>query len=696
MRWVVGEKIKIPAETASLSSTAGEFFVQKYTPVFSPLVPNADWDTLNNKYVAEPVTIYDLRYNRVDTADLLDSGKLNYMIDYSTGIVTFAPESYDRKIRLTFLVMSGTSIRQYPVGDGTISPAVTTVLAAATTINLKTLPGYIAGSKIIPGSEQFNRAFEYVSFTDYRTTPAILTSGKYTFEPPDPQTNLLFGNIYFCRADIGKSVKMDYQVADWGILHEDVTVDKNGYFKLAVQNPKIAGKPNYPREPVPWGLFTPMNLAATSATSVVQNNTVMAMVDMQTGQAYEIVYDPNHFVDDYNKALTPVPDLGPGFDSDWKAAQNYKIVPSSYNPSNWTAAMRDAVARTDQLKLVDMKQAESGILRVGSGRVTDKASWQNLRGRTLRVYYRAVRDWTLQIIRPPAQFWSQSTTPTAAVSLGWNRFNAATPNIIYVPGVYAGASLAIDYQTEDVTNNSFALATATAAVTNGTTITVDDTSSIKAGAQVQLIDAVDTTKRPIRVVATVTSGTQFTITTALTVSNGSIFITPNPTSMALCSLKKTGPNISASSTRNLVVGGKYAYAMQTVPDERTIITINTISNKKITFTPAITVTNGDMLMPIAVTTSVTSATNEIHGEVHVVPPPDNTTGASKIILRKNYKAGSTISVRGMSVTVRALWIQERSGMAFEVDGKTEPPTSRTISERWTSKSVDIVLPESAR
>jgi hypothetical protein len=103
-----------------------------------------------------------------------------------------------------------------------------------------------------------------------------------------------------------------------------------------------------------------------------------------------------------------------------------------------------------------------------------------------------------------------------------------------------------------------------------------------------------------------------------------------------------------------------------------------------------------MLMPIAVTTSVTSATNEIHGEVHVVPPPDNTTGASKIILRKNYKAGSTISVRGMSVTVRALWIQERSGMAFEVDGKTEPPTSRTISERWTSKSVDIVLPESAR
>ncbi|MEI6521638.1 MAG: prepilin-type N-terminal cleavage/methylation domain-containing protein, partial [bacterium] len=300
MRWVVGEKIKVPAETVSVTSTSGEFFVQKYTPVFSPLVPNADWDSLNNKYSAEPVTIYDLRYTRVDTSDLLDSGKLNYMIDYSTGVVTFASESFDRKIRITFLVMSGTTIRQYPVGDGTISPAVATVIAGTTTLNLKTLPGYIAGSVIIPGSEQFNRAYTYVSFKDYRTTPTILTSGKYTFEPPDPQTNLLFGNIYFSRSDTGKSVKMDYQVADWGILHEDVTVNNNGYLKLAVQNPKIAGKPNYPREPAPWGLFTPLNLAATNSASVVQNNTVMAMVDMQTGQAYEIVYDPNHFVEDYN------------------------------------------------------------------------------------------------------------------------------------------------------------------------------------------------------------------------------------------------------------------------------------------------------------------------------------------------------------------------------------------------------------
>ncbi len=642
MRMVVGEKIKISSSMTD-TSASGKTIVQKYSPLFSPLVLNKDWDYIPTKNI-EPLTIYDLRYKRVGTDDMLISSeeiaaetanpslmlknnKLNYEIDYNSGIIKFASKNYDRKIRLTFLVMDSGTIKQFPAnpdvnGSNTIISVPLSGTPGITTIDITTLPGYIAGSKIIPGSEQLNRAYEYINPSG---TPR---TGQYTFNTYSTNTNILIGDIYFSQDDAGKLVKIDYQVADWGILHEDVTVDDNGYLKLSLQNPKIAKNPNFPREPIPWGLFTPvdlnkMDIATDKADYVVKNNVVMAMVDMQNGQSYEVIYDPKHYVMDFNEVSPPPSPPSPpvlpgaGFDPNWKA-QDYKLIPVSYDPNGWDKTKRDAFIRPEQLKLIDMTKSEKGILRVGSGNLSQKSSWKALRGRILRIYYRAARDWTLQVIRPPAQFWALNSTTIDATTLGWNRFAVDSTNTqaIYVSGLYSGLTLAIDYQAEEIDSGCILANTTSNTTTN--IVTVDDSTNLSAGMKIQFYDAVDFSKHTA-VILSVDSITQITLTSTVTVANGSKII---------------------------------------IPDQ--------------------------------------IATNEKHGEIHVVPPPDNSTGACKILLRNNFKVGSTISVRGMSISVRAFWIQERSGGSLHIDGASEPPVSSNIGERWTSKTIDMVLPESTQ
>jgi hypothetical protein len=49
-------------------------------------------------------------------------------------------------------------------------------------------------------------------------------------------------------------------------------------------------------------------------------------------------------------------------------------------------------------------------------------------------------------------------------------------------------------------------------------------------------------------------------------------------------------------------------------------------------------------------------------------------------------------VRGVSVSVRALWMQERSGTLRVFEGMI--PKEQTVSERWLAKESKVVIPSS--
>jgi hypothetical protein len=59
-------------------------------------------------------------------------------------------------------------------------------------------------------------------------------------------------------------------------------------------------------------------------------------------------------------------------------------------------------------------------------------------------------------------------------------------------------------------------------------------------------------------------------------------------------------------------------------------------------------------------------------------------------------ANTSIGVRGVSVTVRALWIQPRHGSAWLYDSMASWPTGeklRSLNERWQAKTLTAILPE---
>jgi len=95
----------------------------------------------------------------------------------------------------------------------------------------------------------------------------------------------------------------------------------------------------------------------------------------------------------------------------------------------------------------------------------------------------------------------------------------------------------------------------------------------------------------------------------------------------------------------------------------------------------------------AVFTDPDAPLQRVSGEVHTVPAPVEGKQISLFKLRHIPWANTGITLRGASVTIRALWVQPRSGTAYIYDKVTTPdnPFTRNINERWQAKSITVML-----
>ncbi|MHB9131379.1 MAG: type IV pilus modification PilV family protein [Armatimonadota bacterium] len=608
LRQVVGERFKIPSEFSTVDPGSGPVnlaFLPKYFPRFGPVMPGGMWNgTQYFTSTAQVLTIYDQRYRKV-TQDRLDVLQQNlsslpdtyyYAANYPAGKLYFLPLSASRNLRFTAYVLQGnTPMQQVRTTLLTVSPtdnnatlALTTtsgtaVNATGTVLADRYVIALPAGWQFVPGSEQINRAYEFdeslltetVESSAYVNKLAALESGKFYIEigdllktPPtdSPSRNILLGAVFFSKEDAGRTVKIDYTVADWNILHEDLSVDDNGYVTLALPDPKIQNKPSFPREPNTWGLYNPMKDGS--------NSVVMGLVDLSTGLLY-------HVTTNNASARQPI----------------YEVAPVM------------AVDVPLPIKAIDMAQAQRGRIRLGGGAADPE--WSSLRGHTFRVFYRARRDWTLQVFKPPALFWY-----TTGASLGLDKFSRAG-NVLAVSGIYEGQSLAIDYQyrhdisrvTEDATTTTVKVDTTTGLAPDMTLIVVNPGDSMEDGQPVTIAPGgVDSTAKTVTLTAA----------PAPAILRGAMFIDP------------------------------------------------------------------------------ASPLQQMNGEVHALPKRlQSSPSLCKFSLRHLPISNSVITVRGVSVTIRGLWVQPRSSTAFVykgVVGGVDQFVSRTINERWQAKSVTVVLP----
>ncbi len=139
-------------------------------------------------------------------------------------------------------------------------------------------------SGVLPSSAQ---AFIALNGDGARDGMGALLPGHYEIVSPD----LHFGTAFleFAPTDAGRQVKMDYRVADWGLLREDHTVEPSGDVSLRLDDVKGPEVRTPPRTPVPQ----PVVVHDGAAHFVVA-------VDPTTGQ---MLLDNRDFLVDYRRGL---------------------------------------------------------------------------------------------------------------------------------------------------------------------------------------------------------------------------------------------------------------------------------------------------------------------------------------------------------------------------------------------------------
>ncbi len=670
LRRIVGEKIAIPTVISSDPGNAAIKYalVPKAIPMFTPIMPQGTW--VGNSFVpdtTDPIILYDMRYRQVSKGRLHDFGNPYCYAEQTTAssnpgltALLLPASNSTTNLRLTF--MYTTTGKDYvhvppaniqlpqtttvPVTKVFTTAAGTTVTVTATLDDTGIITLTLSSGYFVPGSEQLNRAYRFDTSVTTAADIANLASGTYYMQTGTD--NLLLGAIFFSKEDAGRKVKIDYIVADWNILHEDITVDDNGYVTLSLANPKIAYRQPTAREPKTWGLYRPMHDVGTDV--------VMGIIDKLSGMPYHVMYPHN-----YSRATRP--------------SQPYAVIPQSGNPD----------LSTNPAAIIDLSEAARGRVRIGGLQpgltwrgVWDAAppvdyhlndvvhdtvssnwyqcidahqstpatepgagpnwenkwavlrmsepAWDALKGQTFRIYYRAQRDWTLQVFKPPTLFWYTS----AANQLGWDRFTiehdlaqSTCGTRVTVPALYGGQSVAVDYaywpefaRVEDDSTTQ--------------TVRVENASALQEDEWYKIVN----------------------------------------------------PSIDASTVPKVL--GIFQVTIDTITREVTLSP-----------TPSEAVLRGAVFIQDDEVyklhkPSQAPSLKRVNGEIHAVPIAG--TGATSDFRLQHFPCiGAPVYLRGVSVTVRGLWTQPRSSYAHLIDTGKDFGSWRPINERWQAKSVTAIL-----
>ncbi|MHB9109744.1 MAG: prepilin-type N-terminal cleavage/methylation domain-containing protein [Armatimonadota bacterium] len=619
LRRVIGEKVIIPSSVNAFTDNANNAFnlsrLPNYVPRFAPI----EADT------AGALLVYDTRYqNTKNVTDLTDQNESDATLLYfhdddknSAAPNVFYFKAKERFVRLTFTcidtaynaIQVAPVVWKLPDTSGalpvTIAPHQGRQVVGGTEItatiedaggNYKMTLNFPAGGwSVVPGSQQLNRAFAYVNTANLAVMEHLGPREfcLFTLPDPDPQyeaiTKTLLSMLIFSKKDSGRKVKIDYIVADWGILHDDVAVDGDGYAALTTA-PRLNARANYPREVEPWGLFEPMTGG--------QPNVVMTLVDLFSSNVFSVECDP----DEKNKTYGPL-------------EKGYR-----------TNALLTTGDFSEKL-IVDLSDADQKRFRLGVLDGTD-ADWSALAGQTFRVYYRAQRDWTVQFFRAPAVFgWTNSTD-----YLGWTNY-AESANSLFVPGIYAGQSVAVDYQYRDtaqVTRADTAIVNIAGTDTQVSVLSVNRMGSMAVGDRIAIYHVPTSSYLGAVIHSVNRKERRVVLTSQLSVDAGDfVFIYED--------LDNDGLDLAE---------------IQDIPLRR--------------------------------------ADNELQ----TISAPD-ASGVSRARLKHLPAEGTNLTVRGASVAVRTLWTQPRNGEAYVVDDDSAgsfPEKIRTINERWRGKTSVINLP----
>jgi prepilin-type N-terminal cleavage/methylation domain-containing protein len=207
-RTVLGERFVVPTVTFPVYN----YFLE-HAPVTK--LPQADNSEFFRVYYANP-------FAEIDSAATPATNSREFKITGGNQLVV--SNLYDSAwLRIAFSYRPSANVVCRMVGD--------LFQASSGTVTLPYDP--------LPGSVSVYQALVY-------TTPGTIPSrGTYTI---DPNTTPMTGRLIFNKDEATNEIKVDYRVADWSILHEDVVIPANREVHVGVTPVKAFGYSNPPRQ----------------------------------------------------------------------------------------------------------------------------------------------------------------------------------------------------------------------------------------------------------------------------------------------------------------------------------------------------------------------------------------------------------------------------------------------------------------
>lgn len=233
-RTVIGETVMVPSARG-----LPNYEVPTYVLTMSPLAPGAG---------AADLVVYSTPYHELDDrTDLSSTGdRQQFYVDITSGDVFFdtPAASIERRVRIEYQYYRAERTGGVITGQTIVSvvndPPSPAVLPAG--INQLTVSAAADADfqGIVPGTMRVYQAFRWV--TDAAELP--LEEGEFYA----PASALVTGVLQFAEQDAGRTVKVDYQVADWQILREEKTLGADGRMQLTCAPVKQATDDS-PRNP---------------------------------------------------------------------------------------------------------------------------------------------------------------------------------------------------------------------------------------------------------------------------------------------------------------------------------------------------------------------------------------------------------------------------------------------------------------
>lgn len=448
-RRVFGETVKIPAPVLNFMPRAtfpgGEVAVSTHYALFAPLY-TADVKPMgaNVSNAAQGMEVYSATpHSRIvfqnpptsaNDLDLTNRGIFGYGINYQLGRLLFTAANANRRFKLEFAYDdgAGNTLR------GTINvvvPAATTVWNTYSyyTVDLVTLGVLPAGAEVYPGSDVLYRYFDRLGVDtpfdannpfEYKVYDRI--AGLIGFNPRASLTPLP------SREGRGLSARIDYDVDDWGILHQDIQIPRslsstdpaNQFYAVKLFTNRIKRLGDFDEEVV----FPTSNAGSSPVTTTDRYEGLMRYYP---GSALGAARTGTPELD------VVVVDLATGFQIDNRTlAIGGNNTNGEVNHSLGVLQLRPNVQWQNPYDL--------GSAVVAPAAQPDGGA---VAGRMLRVYFRHKEHFAMAVEKPYSSYTRELSLP----ALGAGEFFHAPFGYLLFPLADAEKTVAVDYLWRDAT-----------------------------------------------------------------------------------------------------------------------------------------------------------------------------------------------------------------------------------------------------